>query len=98
LAKIDAPEVLGNIDDILANLTNNSNLKNLLYSGQKGGFDMANYQMSQQEAFNWLQNWDSISNQFKDVMQDTGYWNKQGFSTADEYLKELKAWLEARSK
>ena len=98
LAKIDAPEVLGNIDDILTGLNNNDNLKNLLYSGEKGGFDMANYQMSQKEASYWLQNWGSISNQFSDVMQDTGYWNKQGFSTADEYLKELKAWLETRSK
>ena len=101
-AKIEAPEILANVDQILANLPNNKNLANLMYSAEmnregKGQFTMPDYYMSQEEAQKWLNSWESIASQFEGKMTDTGFWKKMGFESGDTFLSSLNTWLTDRS-
>ena len=107
IAKIEAPELLANIDTLLEKVnigTHDSVLDNFLLSADKLspdaqalGTTLDNSVMSQASAQDILDNWGQVTEAFEGFDETTGFWKKQGFADAEAYLSALKEWLENRA-
>ena len=98
----EAPDLISSVDEFIRNsgldsLNNyDAVLSNLFKSGGDGKLQGVNSVMSQAQAQELLGNEEGLK-AIEETLQNSDFWKRQGFESAEKYMTAFKEWLQNRS-
>lgn len=100
-ASIEVPDFLSSVDEVYKKLNFTDDglrtLDDLILSMSSGKVNLQSANMSQAQAEYLKQNWSSVESAFEGYDDETGFWQKQGYDSAEEYLSAMEEWINARA-